>query len=372
MPFQTFVNDKNPLAVEGDFASANPRAVTLAGEGGFVAGAGGVTVGRFAWVADDGKTVHNYATNTGHPDGFVHRDAQALITTYLDDASMVIPEGFPVTLMRAGDFFAKVAGSTAATKDAAVYADRSDGSINMAIPTGASATGSVGATTTASLGAGFIGTGSGTTLTVASVSGFISPGDTISGTGIPSGTTIVSQTSGTTGGAGSYVTSVATTASSGSVTAFGNIVYASSVTGYISEGDTVAGITGLTDATVVAQTSGTAGGAGLYQVSVPGTAYAASASGKTFYGDHLHITAVASGTLTIGDEVTGSGLPTGAVLATQVDGTTGGAGNYTMSTAASGYVASTTVTVVDGVATNWVAESVAAVGELVKISTYGK
>ena len=35
-------------AVAGDFASANPRAATVSPEGGFVAGAAGVTVGRFA------------------------------------------------------------------------------------------------------------------------------------------------------------------------------------------------------------------------------------------------------------------------------------------------------------------------------------
>lgn len=372
MPFQTRVNDKNPLAVEGDFASANPRAVTLAGEGAFVAGAGGVTVGRFAWVADDGVTVRNYATNTGHPDGFVHREGQALITTYLDDASMTIPEGFPVTLMRAGDFFASVAGASGATKNAAVIADRSDGSVNFAMPTSASATGSMGATTTASLGATFTATGSGTTLIVTSPTGYISAGDTISGTGVPANTTIVSQISGTTGGAGSYLTSTATTASSGTVTSFGDKVYATSVTGYISADDAVSGITGLTGATVVSQVSGTTGGVGLYQVSSPGTVYAASASGKTFYGTHLHVTAVASGSLGVGDEVTGSGIPSGAVIASQVDGTPGGAGNYILSTAASAYAASTTVTGVDGVATNWYAESAAGVGELVKISTYGK
>ena len=68
-------------------------------------------------------------------------------------------------------------------------------------------------------GATFTGSGSGTNLTTTSVTGTIGIGDVIAGTGVPTGTTIVSQTSGTPGGAGVYVTSGATTASSASITA---------------------------------------------------------------------------------------------------------------------------------------------------------
>ena len=67
----------------------------------------------------------------------------------------------------------------------------------------------------------FTGTGSGTNLTAASVSGVIQPGLSISGTGVPAGTTIVSQSSGTPGGAGVYVTSAATTSNSATITASG-------------------------------------------------------------------------------------------------------------------------------------------------------
>jgi hypothetical protein len=63
----------------------------------------------------------------------------------------------------------------------------------------------------------FTGTGSGTNLTVTGVSGKILAGDAISGTGVTSGTTIVSQTSGTPGGAGVYVTSMATTSSGATI-----------------------------------------------------------------------------------------------------------------------------------------------------------
>lgn len=77
--------------------------------------------------------------------------------------------------------------------------------------------------------AAFTGTGSGVNLTTTSVTGIIKPGDTVTGTGVPAGTTIVSQTSGTTGGAGVYVTSAATTASSGSLTSGGIPAGATSV-----------------------------------------------------------------------------------------------------------------------------------------------
>lgn len=68
-------------------------------------------------------------------------------------------------------------------------------------------------------GATFTGTGSGANLTASSVTGLIGVGDLVTGTGVPGGTTIVSQTSGTPGGAGVYVTSGATTASGAALTA---------------------------------------------------------------------------------------------------------------------------------------------------------
>jgi hypothetical protein len=77
-------------------------------------------------------------------------------------------------------------------------------------------------------GATFTGNGSGTNLTASAVTGTIHPGDNITGTGVPANTTIVSQTSGTTGGAGVYVTNNATTSSGATITANGTITAASS------------------------------------------------------------------------------------------------------------------------------------------------
>ena len=123
MPFQTSVKSDPAFAVEGDFASSNPRSAVVAPGGAFVAGAAGVTVGQFAWIQADGITVLN--TGTGKPNGFVHREQQALITAYLADSSNVIPAGFPVTLMRNGDYYDKatVAGATLGQKAFAKLAD---------------------------------------------------------------------------------------------------------------------------------------------------------------------------------------------------------------------------------------------------------
>lgn len=128
MTFQTQVNLNPAIAVEGDFASANPRSAFVTQAGGFVAGAAGVTVGRFAWIQADGITVLN--TGTGKPDGFIHREQQALISTYLAESSNVIPGGFPVTLMRTGDYFAKATGNAAVLREKA-FAKLADGTVEF-------------------------------------------------------------------------------------------------------------------------------------------------------------------------------------------------------------------------------------------------
>lgn len=296
--FQQTVNLTPAPAVVGDFASSNPRASVLAGPGGLVAGSSGVTVGNFAWVDDvDGTTVRSYGTFTGAPTGFVHRENNALITTYLGESSLVIPSGFPVTLFNQGDFWAKVGGSTAATVGATVYATYADGSITI----GSAAT---GASVTASIGATFTATGTGTSFVVTSVTGLISKGDTISGTGVTAGTTIVDQVSGTPGGAGTYTTSVATTSNAATITAFGSV---------------------------------------------------------------LNVTAVGSGTVVVGAPVSS---PSGAVIQSQISGATGGIGLYRLDARATAYTASGTITTTGGVATAFKCASTAAVGELVKITSW--
>lgn len=302
MPFQGSVNLANPIAIAGDFATANPRSTVYAGEAGLVAGPLGVTVAKFAWVtpsplADSNGTI---VTNSGEgavaPTGFVHREQQALITQYLAEFSNLVPQGFAVVLYNGGDFFA-VANGQAAVPGSQIFARFSDGAIFIgAAPAGTTATGSIGATFTA--------TGTAESLVVTAVTGLISIGDSLAGTGVPAGTVVMAQVSGTPGGAGTYTTNNPTTAAAGTVTSFGDV---------------------------------------------------------------LDVTAVV-GVLAVGDGITGTGVPAGATIASQVSGAAGGVGVYTLNVPATAFAASTALTVAGGILTSWVASSVAAVGELVVIS----
>jgi hypothetical protein len=134
--FQKQVNLTPAPAVAGDFASANPRSSVVAPEGGFVAGSGGVTVARFAWAQSDGTVLN--ADASAVPSGFVHREQQALISTYLAESGNLIPAGLPVTIMRDGDYYF-TANTNAAVLGQKVFASKTDGSTR---------TGAAGATIT--------------------------------------------------------------------------------------------------------------------------------------------------------------------------------------------------------------------------------
>ena len=90
MPFQQRVNVEPALGVAGDFASMNPTANVLAGEGALVAGAGGLTVAAFGWIQADGRSVLNKPQDgsTTSPDGFVHRDLTGQIVNFYDEAAI--------------------------------------------------------------------------------------------------------------------------------------------------------------------------------------------------------------------------------------------------------------------------------------------
>jgi hypothetical protein len=129
-------------------------------------------------------------------------------------------------------------------------------------PTEASFTASLGASFTASAGSPT------TELVVTAVTGLLSVGDTVIGTGIPAATTILSQISGTPGGAGTYGLSAANTASSASCTSTSNVLDATVIaSGTIAVGQTLAG-SGVTGTPLItAQIGGTPGGVGTYSIS---------------------------------------------------------------------------------------------------------
>lgn len=299
---QTQVNIQPAPAVAGDFASANPRAVVLTNPNGFVAAAGGVTVGRFAW-ADDATNTTVANNGTGAPTGFVHREQQALITAFLGETSNLVPTGLPVTLHSGGDFWVTNAGANAVTIGMKAYANYATGAVTFAAtgtpPVGGVVTGAIAAATfsvTASI--------ADTVMTVTAVgSGTVVVGGTISGTGVTSGTTVTAQLTGTTGGVGTYA------------------------------------------------------------VSIPQTAASTTVSGT--YGI-LTVSAVTSGTLAVGDVLSGTNVTAGTLITALGTGT-GGTGTYTVSP--TGTTASTTVTATGAVETKWSAASIGLTGELIKMSS---
>src|SRR5690348_10405823 len=112
---QTVVNDQPAPAVEGNRASVNPNLYSvLAGPGGLVAGPAGAIVGRFCWATPgfDGDGFPAEVTNSGSGPvtGFLANEQQGLNTVYLQDASLLVPQGFEVTLFSAGDFWVKNTG----------------------------------------------------------------------------------------------------------------------------------------------------------------------------------------------------------------------------------------------------------------------
>jgi len=318
MPFPSQVNVQPVPAVAGDFASTNPRASVDAGPGGLVAGSAGVTIGRFAWVsfqqtdADNAPAIVNNF-GAGMPTGIVHRAQQGLITVYLAESSMVIPQGFPVTLMNGGDFFVRNAGASIAQVGQFAYAAFADGQVYFA------------AGTTGSIGTGQTSAGS--------VSGSIG---------------------------GQSVTF------NGSIT--GNVLTAGgTINGTLVAGARLTGGTGLTAGTfIVAQLTGTPGGAGTYALNIPQQSVA-SAQLTATYGI-MTVASVTSGTLSVGDILSSAGgtaLVVGTTI-TQLGTGTGGTGTYYVNytqTAGTETIAFTTT-----VQTKWVAMSSGLPGELVKIS----
>jgi len=124
MGFQSTINQYQAPGIPGEFASANPNASVIAGEGQFVAGTGGCTIGVFAWADANGNVTN---AGSGVPTGFVHRNMQGLTQTVLTEYGTLVPAGYPVTPMSAGDFWVK--SGTTATVGQKVFASNTDGTV---------------------------------------------------------------------------------------------------------------------------------------------------------------------------------------------------------------------------------------------------
>lgn len=282
--FQTQVGVVQAPAVEGDFSSTNPRLSVNAGPGGLIAGPLGCAVGRFGWLAfnpadGDGApaAVNNYGSTK--PDCIVPRPGQqALITTYLQTASMIIAPGFAMYAMRACDIWVKNLGSGQAVPGLKAFANLSNGTVSRFAATGTSASAGASGSTSSVAASTFSVTGSiggtnGNTLTVTAVgSGTVVPGATISGTGIATGTKVTAQllpllTGEALGGIGRYFVdiaeqSVASTTVSGT---YGTLTVAGTVVAGFAVGQSISGSSVVAGTTITALGTGT-GGAGTYIV----------------------------------------------------------------------------------------------------------
>jgi hypothetical protein len=279
--FQTQAYPQPSMAVAGDFCSQNPYFTYDAGPGGLVSGGpSGVAVGRFAWtyppVDQDGTPTIVQNFGTGQVAGFVHREQQALITTYLADASMFIVQGYQMALMTGGDFWVVNDGTTQALTQGPnqapmkAYANLLTGKVSFAA-TGAPTTSATStASSIASASSTFTGSIAGDVLTVTTApTTTLVVGALLTGTAgtIPTGTEIVSQISGSIGGIGTYLLSNSEiTYASATITAsWGILTVGGSLTGTFAVGSLLSG-TGVAANTYITSLGTGLGGAGTYNV----------------------------------------------------------------------------------------------------------
>jgi hypothetical protein len=318
--FQNVIRDNQAPGVKGDFASTNPFASILAGPGALVAPAGGLLVGNFAWVGPDGEVSQSFVA--GWQVGFCGRNEQALITEFLGEATMLVPEGFMVTLFNEGDFWAEFAeGGTVGNN---VYADPNNGAplAGATAPALGVGTGSAGFRGTATLN----GT---TTLNVTAVTaGIVSPGDLVSDIttagNIPVGTTIVEQLTGVAGGVGTYEMSAVGVAAVGDTvaTASANMLITAIASGGFNVGDVFSGTAVSAGTTVVSQATPFSGVASIVTGSLSTLVVTSVTPGTDLLRKGVALPAIPE-----------LGIAAGTTITTQTAGTPGGVGSYTLSAA---------------------------------------
>jgi hypothetical protein len=153
----------------------------------------------------------------------------------------------------------------------------------------------------------------------------------------------ISGTAGGSTGATFTISAAATPGNMGSATVTGtsSVIDATAVTGYISVGDTVAGTSVPTTTTVVSQLTGTTGSTGTYQLSC--TAQGIASETMTAASTVLDVTVCSSPTLAVGQTVVGTSVTGSPVITAQISGTAGGVGFYRLS-GAQQHVASESMT----------------------------
>lgn len=270
---QSAVNVQPAIGIAGDWASANPRHMVLAGPGGLVAGVGGVICGRFCWAVNpadgDGAPALVYNTGFGLPTGILHRGQLGLITTFLASSSNVVQQGQPIDLVDFGDLFMNNDGATQALPGMKAFAQYADGKAKFkaagTTPAGTGvATASIAASTSQ-----VVGSIVDDVLIVTAVnSGVVRPGTTLSGSGVATGTKVVSQLTGTAGGIGTYAVSIAEQAVAAGTTingTYGTMTVTVAPASPFIVGGVISG-TGVAAGTILTQFITGTGGTGTYAV----------------------------------------------------------------------------------------------------------
>jgi hypothetical protein len=113
---------------------------------------------------------------------------------------------------------------------------------------------------------------------------------------------------------------------SATVTGTSTIMDATVDTGYISIGDTITGTTVPTNTTVLSQLTGTTGGVGTYQLSC--TAQGIASESMLALSTVLDVTVCATPNIAVGQTLVGSSVTGTPVITAQISGTAGGVGFY--------------------------------------------
>ena len=272
------------LGVAGELTSNNPKAYLDAGPGGLVSGAGGVTIGRFAWVypPDDpngGLTTVLNAIAPGSPNivpaGIVQNVTQGQNSTFLSNASMNILAGFQMAILTAGDVLVVNDGTVVPIPGySKAYANVTTGKVQFANPGttigGASATGSSIAANPTATATGSIADDI-LTLTASLVGNFY-PGTTVSGTGVATNTQIVSQitpllSGEAANGLGRYLVNVGQqTVASTTITGAYGVLTIGTATGTFAVGDVITGTNVVAGTQITQNLTGTGGSSGTMVV----------------------------------------------------------------------------------------------------------
>lgn len=393
--FQTSLNQYVPVAQEGARASSNPIATVNSSMGAFVTDlVNGCNAARFGWAdLATNSIIYNYAPagNLAQiPDGLISNELQGLIQPYLGGASLTIPPGQMVTLFARIDMWMRCnnVGATVNPNQVA-FANLFDGTMTPGLP------GSFPCypSGSAAVFTGWISNAATPVLTVTAVtSGTLGIGMLVTGTGVPANTRIASLGTGT-GGTGTYNLSTPNALATFNVQASlsTTVMTVVSANGTLAVGQSITG-TGIPAGTTISSFGTGTGGAGTYNLSASCTTESAETiavggvASETLTGTPANsvggctcssVSSTSSTTMTINTVTAGSILPgmlvqgiTSVPAGTYVAsiGTFNGtSGTIILSQATTGTITAQACNFSPFVQTGFSIQSIANPGELVKV-----